>query len=87
MGREGCLAQSPQLYKQMAIMADQERVFEIGPVFRSDADADLKVQVNLQSWLSVGCDANLKVLVNLQSWLSVGCDALDMAKLLLPPGI
>ena len=36
MGREGCLAQSPQLYKQMAIMADQERVFEIGPVFRCD---------------------------------------------------
>ena len=34
MGREGCLAQSPQLYKQMAICADQERVFEIGPVFR-----------------------------------------------------
>ena len=34
MGREGCLAQSPQLYKQMAIMADQEKVFEIGPVFR-----------------------------------------------------
>ena len=34
MGREGCLAQSPQFYKQMAIMADQERVFEIGPVFR-----------------------------------------------------
>ncbi|DBA72743.1 TPA: hypothetical protein ACH3X2_010137 [Trebouxia sp. C0005] len=36
MGREGCLAQSPQLYKQMAIMADQERVFEIGPVFRAE---------------------------------------------------
>ena len=34
MGRQGCLAQSPQIYKQMAIMADQERVFEIGPVFR-----------------------------------------------------
>lgn len=34
MGREGCLAQSPQFYKQMAIMADQEKVFEIGPVFR-----------------------------------------------------
>jgi aspartyl-tRNA synthetase len=29
-----CLAQSPQLYKQMAITADCERVFEIGPVFR-----------------------------------------------------
>lgn len=34
MGRDGCLAQSPQLYKQMAICADFDRVFEIGPVFR-----------------------------------------------------
>jgi aspartyl/asparaginyl-tRNA synthetase len=32
----GCLAQSPQLYKQMAICADLERVFEIGPVFRAE---------------------------------------------------
>lgn len=30
------LAQSPQLYKQMAIVADFERVFEIGPVFRAE---------------------------------------------------
>ena len=30
------LAQSPQLYKQMAITADLERVFEIGPVFRAE---------------------------------------------------
>ena len=30
------LAQSPQLYKQMAICADMERVFEIGPVFRAE---------------------------------------------------
>lgn len=34
MGTPACLAQSPQLYKQMAITADCERVFEIGPVFR-----------------------------------------------------
>lgn len=34
MGQPGCLAQSPQLYKQMAISADFGRVFEIGPVFR-----------------------------------------------------
>lgn len=27
---------SPQLYKQMAICADFERVFEIGPVFRAE---------------------------------------------------
>ena len=36
MGRPGCLAQSPQLYKQMAICADLDRVFEIGPVFRAE---------------------------------------------------
>mmetsp|Transcript_70767 Transcript_70767/g.188758 ORF Transcript_70767/g.188758 Transcript_70767/m.188758 type:complete len:854 (-) Transcript_70767:65-2626(-) len=30
------LAQSPQLYKQMALAADLGRVFEIGPVFRSE---------------------------------------------------
>ena len=35
-GTPACLAQSPQLYKQMAICADFERVFEIGPVFRCE---------------------------------------------------
>jgi len=30
------LAQSPQLYKQMAICADLDRVFEIAPVFRAE---------------------------------------------------
>lgn len=35
-GRTACLAQSPQLYKQMAISADMERVFEVGPVFRAE---------------------------------------------------
>lgn len=34
--RPACLAQSPQLYKQMAICADFEKVFEIGPVFRAE---------------------------------------------------
>ena len=31
-----CLAQSPQLYKQMAVTCDLERVFEIAPVFRAE---------------------------------------------------
>lgn len=35
-GSPACLAQSPQLYKQMAICADFGRVFEIGPVFRAE---------------------------------------------------
>ena len=36
-GREACLAQSPQFFKQMAVMSGMKRVFEIGPVFRSAA--------------------------------------------------
>jgi aspartyl-tRNA synthetase len=35
-GRECCLAQSPQLYKQMGVVSDLFRVFEIGPVFRAE---------------------------------------------------
>ena len=33
---DACLAQSPQLYKQMAVIGDIERVYEIGPVFRAE---------------------------------------------------
>lgn len=35
-GRPGYLAQSPQFYKQMAMAAGFERVFEVGPAFRAD---------------------------------------------------
>ncbi len=35
-GRRAYLAQSPQFYKQMAIAAGIDRVFEIGPVFRAE---------------------------------------------------
>ncbi|KAB2619164.1 aspartate--tRNA ligase [Pyrus ussuriensis x Pyrus communis] len=35
-GQEACLAQSPQLHKQMAICGDFGRIFEIGPVFRAE---------------------------------------------------
>jgi nondiscriminating aspartyl-tRNA synthetase len=35
-GRKAYLAQSPQFYKQMAMAAGLERVFEIGPVFRAN---------------------------------------------------
>lgn len=34
--RDAFLAQSPQLYKQMLIAADFEKVFEIAPVFRAE---------------------------------------------------
>lgn len=35
-GQKAYLAQSPQLYKQMAMAAGFEKVFEIGPVFRAN---------------------------------------------------
>ena len=35
-GQDACMAQSPQLYKQMGVVCDLERVFEIGPVFRAE---------------------------------------------------
>jgi len=35
-GKEAYLAQSPQFYKQMAMCAGFEKVFEIGPVFRAN---------------------------------------------------
>ncbi len=35
-GRKAYLSQSPQFYKQMAMAAGFERVFEIGPVFRAN---------------------------------------------------
>lgn len=55
--RKAYLAQSPQFYKQMAIGADFERVYEIGPVFRAELSdsprhmteftgLDLEMQIN-----------------------------------------
>ncbi len=35
-GTTAALAQSPQFYKQMAMAAGLDRIFEIGPVFRAD---------------------------------------------------
>ena len=34
--RNAYLAQSPQFYKQMAMAAGFERIFETGPVFRAE---------------------------------------------------
>ena len=41
-GKEAYLAQSPQFYKQMAVIAGLERVFEVGPVFRAEAHHTVK---------------------------------------------
>lgn len=35
-GQKACLSQSPQFYKQMAMAAGFDKVFEMGPVFRAE---------------------------------------------------
>eukprot|EP00054_Salpingoeca_dolichothecata_P037805 m.11947 g.11947 ORF g.11947 m.11947 type:complete len:700 (+) comp7899_c0_seq1:31-2130(+) len=48
------LAQSPQLYKQMSICSDFDRVFEVGPVFRAE---DSNTHRHLTEF--VGCDMEM----------------------------
>ena len=57
MGRPGCLAQSPQFYKQMAVVSDMPRVFEIGPVFR----CALLARARVQSWGHVSCSSTISL--------------------------
>lgn len=70
-GRPAYLAQSPQFYKQMAMCAGLERVFEIGPVFRANPlltsrhDTEfVSVDVEL-SWI----DSHADVMALEERWL------------------
>jgi len=55
-GRWACLAQSPQLYKQMAVISDLFKVFEIGPVFRAENS-----QTNRHMCEFVGMDFEMEI--------------------------
>jgi nondiscriminating aspartyl-tRNA synthetase len=65
------LAQSPQFYKQMAIAAGFERVFEIGPVFRADPSFTSRHMTEFTSidmemgWI----DSHLDVMRFMERWL------------------
>jgi aspartyl-tRNA synthetase len=66
------LAQSPQFYKQMAMAAGFERVFEIGPVFRADPSFTSRhmtefTGVDMEiSWI----DSHEDVMATMESWLA-----------------
>lgn len=66
------LAQSPQFYKQMAMAAGYERVFEIGPVFRADPSFTSRhmtefTGVDMEiSWVNSHED----VMVFMENWLA-----------------
>ena len=65
------LAQSPQFYKQMAMAAGFERVFEIGPVFRADPSFTSRhmtefTSIDMEmSWV----DSHEDVMVSIEQWL------------------
>lgn len=75
--RTAWLAQSPQFYKQMAMAAGLDRVFEIGPVFRAEhsvspvhATEFTSVDVEM-AW--IGSDRD--VMASAQVWLRRAIDA------------
>ena len=66
------LAQSPQFYKQMAMAAGYERVFEIGPVFRADPSFTSRHMTEFtgvdmeMSWV----DSHEDVMAFMERWLA-----------------
>ncbi|MPZ65288.1 MAG: aspartate--tRNA(Asn) ligase [Pseudonocardiaceae bacterium] len=75
--RTAWLAQSPQFYKQMAMAAGLDRVFEIGPVFRYEpavspvhATEFTSVDVEL-AWI----DSEADVMAAAELWLRAAIDA------------
>jgi nondiscriminating aspartyl-tRNA synthetase len=70
--RKAYLAQSPQFYKQMAIAAGFERVFEIGPVFRADPSFTSRHMTEFtgidmeMSWI----DSHEDVMAFMERWLA-----------------
>ena len=69
--RKAYLAQSPQFYKQMAMAAGFERVFEIGPVFRADPSFTSRHMTEF-----TGLDMEM-------SWINTHADVLDFTDGLL----
>jgi aspartyl-tRNA synthetase len=70
-GRPAYLAQSPQFYKQMAIAAGIDRVFEIGPVFRAEPSFTSRHATEF-----TGVDAEL-------AWISDVEDVMDFEERML----
>jgi nondiscriminating aspartyl-tRNA synthetase len=66
------LAQSPQFYKQMAMAAGFERVFEIGPVFRADPSFTSRHMTEFTSidmemaWI----DSHQDVMALMEGWIA-----------------
>ncbi|RCV05537.1 hypothetical protein SETIT_1G091800v2 [Setaria italica] len=81
-GQPACLAQSPQLHKQMAVCGGFERVFEVGPVFRAEGSdthrhlcefVGLDVEMALRDHYSEVCDVVDRLFVAMFDHLNKNC--------------
>ncbi|KAK8458853.1 hypothetical protein SEVIR_2G027500v4 [Setaria viridis] len=81
-GQPACLAQSPQLHKQMAVCGGFERVFEVGPVFRAESSdthrhlcefVGLDVEMALRDHYSEVCDVVDRLFVAMFDHLNKNC--------------
>ncbi|OEL30173.1 Aspartate--tRNA ligase 2, cytoplasmic, partial [Dichanthelium oligosanthes] len=81
-GQRVCLAQSPQLHKQMAIVGGYRRVFEVGPVFRAETSlthrhlcefTGLDVEMEIKEHYSEVCDAIDVLFVSIFKHLNENC--------------
>lgn len=64
------LAQSPQFYKQMMVIAGLERVFEIGPVFRAESHSTIRhLNEYISLDLEMGFIEDIKSLMTLETEL------------------
>jgi nondiscriminating aspartyl-tRNA synthetase len=78
-GGRAYLAQSPQFYKQMAIAAGLDRVFEIGPVFRADPSFTTRHTTEFTSVdVEIGwIESHAEVMAFEERWLAGALAAVD----------
>ncbi|KAJ1688470.1 hypothetical protein LUZ63_019860 [Rhynchospora breviuscula] len=81
-GQPACLAQSPQLHKQMTICGGFRRVFEVGPVFRAEDSythrhlcefTGLDVEMEINKDFSEVCDIVAELFVAIFDHLNEKC--------------
>ncbi len=77
-GEEACLSQSPQFYKQMAIAAGFNKVFEIGPVFRAENSHTSyhATEINMADAEIAYISSFEEVMDTEEDWLKYGIDHL-----------
>ncbi len=72
--RKGYLSQSPQFYKQMAMAAGFDRIFEVGPVFRAE-----KSFTNKHATEFTGFDLEMSYINSFRDVMAVEAELLQVA--------